>query len=135
MSRKIHWIICHCSDSDVPTHDNIDTIKDWHVNQNGWSDVGYHYFLRKDGTVEIGRPEDKIGSHVKGHNSNSIGICMSGKKDFTEAQFRALEVLLIDICGRHNLEKKDILGHCDLNGNKTCPNFDLHGWLSGLNWH
>lgn len=133
--RNINWIICHCSDSDVAAHDNIETIRHWHVDENGWSDVGYHYFIRKDGTVEKGRDEDKIGSHVKGHNSSSIGICLSGRKDFTQEQFHSLEILLIDICGRHDLGKQDILGHCDLDGTKTCPNYDLHGWLSGLSWH
>lgn len=133
--RMINWVIVHCSDSDIPAHDNIETIRKWHMDERNFSAVGYHYFIRKDGTVEKGRDEQKIGAHVMNHNKDSIGICLSGKKDFTESQFKSLEILLIDLCSRHELNKIDILGHCDLDGKKTCPNFDIHGWLSGLGWH
>jgi N-acetylmuramoyl-L-alanine amidase len=133
--RKIHWIVVHCSDSDRKEHDSIEVIRKWHVDERGFSDVGYHFVITKDGTVHKGRPEDKVGAHVKNHNSSSIGICLTGKNDFTPSQFKSLEILLIDICGRHDLEKKDILGHCDLDGGKTCPNFDLHQLLSSWEWH
>ena len=133
--RKINCIIVHCSDSDIPDHDNIETIRNWHVKERNFSDVGYHYFIQKNGTVEPGREEHRVGAHCQGSNSNSIGICLSGKNEFTKDQFKSLELLLIEICGKYDLEKKDILGHCDLNKGKSCPNFDLHGWLSGLPWH
>lgn len=133
--RIIDWVIVHCSDSDRPEHDNIETVKKWHIDERGFKDIGYHYFIDKKGVVHKGREEDKVGAHCKGHNSNSLGVCLSGRKEFTESQFKALEVLLIDICSRHDLEKKDILAHCDLDANKTCPNFDLHSWLSSREWH
>lgn len=133
--RTINWVILHCSDSDIPAHDNIETIRKWHMDERNFSDVGYHYFVQKNGVVIKGRDEDKIGAHVKGHNKDSIGICLSGKEEFTDAQFRSLEILLIDICGRHDLKKMDILGHSDLDDNKTCPNFALSEWLSSLSWH
>lgn len=131
--RKIHWIVIHQSASNNPEHDNIETIKRWHLDR-GFSDVGYHWFIRKDGTIEKGRDESIKGAHVKGHNSSSIGICLSGEGEKTEAQLKALEVLLIDICSRHDLEKKDILAHRDLAATE-CPGFDLHSWLSSREWH
>lgn len=134
MSRKIHWVIIHCSDSDIASHDNPETIRSWH-HERGFSDIGYHYFLDKKGVVHSGRPEDKIGAHVRGHNSGSIGICLSGRREFTREQFESLERLLIDICKRHKLNKQDILAHHELDPSKSCPNFDLHKWLSGLEWH
>lgn len=159
MSRAVHWVIVHCSDSDVPAHDNIETITKWHTLPlappnllkaiedgkkpksellkfgRGFKAIGYHYFIAKDGAVYKGRDEDEIGAHASGHNKSSIGICLSGKKEFTEAQFKSLETLLIDICSRHDLEKKDILAHCDVNAHKTCPNFDLHALLASWQWH
>lgn len=134
MSRKIHWVIVHCSDSDIPAHDNVETIREWH-HERGFSDIGYHYFIDKSGAVYPGRSEDAIGAHVKGHNSGSLGICLSGRREFTADQFGALELLCLDITQRHELDKKDILGHCDLDGGKTCPNFDLHKLVSSWEWH
>lgn len=159
MTRKIHWVVVHCSDSDIPTHDNIDTVRQWHTLPkmpleiakkihegllpkteahkygNGWTDIGYHYFISKDGAVHTGRSEDTIGSHVRGHNSGSLGICLSGRNEFTKEQFVALEALLKDICLRHELFKQDILGHRDLDPHKACPNFDIHGLISSWSWH
>lgn len=132
--RKVHWVIIHCSDSNLSAHDSIEVINQWHI-QRGFKKVGYHYFVRSDGTIEKGRDENEVGAHVKGHNSNSLGICLHGKNEFTIAQFKALEILLIDICSRHDLEKKDILSHNDLDGSKSCPNFDLHGLLASWEWH
>lgn len=135
MNRKISWVIVHCSDSNNPNHDNIKTIREWHI-ERGFKDVGYHYFIRKDGTVEKGRDEAKVGAHVKNHNKDSIGICLHGKEkgDFTAAQFDALEVLLIDILGRYDLDKRSVLGHRDLDPHKLCPVFDLDAFLSSRNW-
>ena len=56
------------------------TIHGWHLN-NGWSGIGYHFVVRKNGTIERGRPEKTIGAHASGSNSDSIGVCFEG--DFT----------------------------------------------------
>lgn len=132
MSRNIHWIIIHQSASNIKEHDDISVIKGWHLLRN-FSDVGYHYFIKKNGEVQKGRDESKAGAHVKGHNSASIGICLSGDGEKTPEQLKALEVLLIYLCSKYELEKKDILGHNDLAATE-CPGFDLHAWLSGLAW-
>ena len=52
--RHVSRVFLHCSASDNPKHDKISVIRKWHLDK-GWSDVGYHYFIRKDGTVEEGR--------------------------------------------------------------------------------
>lgn len=134
MKRKINFIVIHCSDSDHGHHDNIETINQWHL-ARGFNKIGYHYFIDKTGNVFKGRNEEDVGAHVKGFNSNSIGICLSGKNIFTPEQFHSLEILLIDLCGRFDLEKKDILSHCDLDKKKTCPNFDLKKLVSSWEWH
>jgi N-acetylmuramoyl-L-alanine amidase len=133
--RKINWIVVHCSDSDIPAHDNIEVVREWHVKERHFADIGYHYFISKDGLVHSGRREDAVGAHCRGHNSGSIGICLSGRTGFTADQFRSLEGILKDICTRHELGKEDILAHHDLDSNKTCPNFDVHELVSKYNWH
>lgn len=56
---------------------NAEDIHRWHK-ANGWSGAGYHFLVRKDGSVYRLRPENKIGAHAKGANSNSLGICFEG---------------------------------------------------------
>lgn len=82
--RKINDLIVHCA----ATYDTMDIgvkeIRKVHVDENGWKDIGYHFVIRRDGTVEKGRDVSVIGAHVLNHNANSIGICLAGglsKKD------------------------------------------------------
>lgn len=142
--RKINRIVVHCSDSDIDGHDNIETIRKWHT-ERGFTgadgipgtedDIAYHWFITKDGGLHKGRAEEAIGAHVRGHNGDSLGVCLSGRKKFTEAQFEALELKCLELCSKYDLEKKDILGHTDLDPLKTCPNFDVLELISGWNWH
>jgi len=131
--RLVNKVIIHQSASNNSSHDDINVIRSWHK-ERGFNDVGYHYFIKKNGEVQIGRSEESVGAHCKGHNFDSIGICLSGLGEKTTDQLDSLEVLLIDICSRHDLEKKDILGHKDLAATE-CPGFNLHGWLATREWH
>jgi N-acetyl-anhydromuramyl-L-alanine amidase AmpD len=112
-------------------------ITDWHVNGNGWSAIGYHFVIRRDGTVEKGRDTDndgdvfdEVGAHAKGFNKNSIGICLVGGMNgfnFTRAQMMALDTLIDTI--NHIHADIEWLGHCDLPGvDKQCPQFDVKAW-------
>ena len=67
-------IIAHHADAVSCT---VEDIHRWHKN-NGWSGIGYHFFIRKDGSIYRGRPIDTIGSHCLNQNSDSIGICLEG---------------------------------------------------------
>lgn len=148
--RRINKIIIHCSASDDPGHDNLEAIKDLHTsplskvlkwgkyttNGRGWSDVGYHFFISKNGVLFNGRPENITGAHVRGHNRDSIGICLSGERDLPSAeQGKTLEQICKDLCKRYSLSKMDIIGHKDLDNKKTCPNFDVHELVSSWDWH
>jgi N-acetylmuramoyl-L-alanine amidase len=101
--------------------------------QRGFNGIGYHYVVRLDGTIEVGRPEDAIGAHVEGHNSTSIGISYVGGVDAndinkaedtrTEAQKKALLKLIKQL--REKYPKAQVLGHRDFPGvKKACPCFD-----------
>lgn len=103
--------------------------------------IGYHYVIDTDGTVETGRRIGETGAHVRGHNRNSIGICMIGTDAFTEPQWRALHCLVDNLAGQ--FPDAEICGHRDLspdrNGDgtiepsewlKICPGFDVLGWVA-----
>lgn len=153
MSRRtietVDWLVVHCaatrSDMDVTVAD----VRRFHM-QKGWSDVGYHYFIRRDGTVEKGRTDTTPGAHARGYNMYSLGICMAGgcvmtgpketpsveywyaelaarakpENNFTPAQFLSLWTLLDELKVDH--PQAEILGHRDLPGvAKACPSFDV----------
>jgi hypothetical protein len=75
--RKVDKIIVHHSAS--PQDTTVAQIRDWHVNGNGWSDIGYHYIILADGTLERGRNINRTGAHCKNKNKGSIGICLKDK--------------------------------------------------------
>ena len=122
--RKISKIFVHCSDSDIASHDNIETIRKWHVEENKWSDIGYHYFISKSGIIHNARPTNKIPSAQKGHNAGSIAICLSGRNNFTEKQFKSLYVVCLNISREYGYKIK-IFGHKDTDSKKSCPNFEV----------
>jgi len=131
----IQKLIIHCADT--PEHMDIgaEEIRRWHVEGNGWSDIGYHYVIRRCGLIETGRDESTPGAHVRGHNTGSIGICMVGGKggcNFTAAQWVALGPLVCDVLERHELGTDDVYGHRDFDDGKTCPTFDAAAWASTL---
>lgn len=95
----------------------------WHVG-NGWAGIGYHYLVRKDGTVYRGRPEDTVGAHAYGANSHSIGVCFEGNYEVEQsmpaAQLAAGQALVADIKRRWGITK--VIGHKDVAGSTTdCP--------------
>jgi hypothetical protein len=132
--RPIDRVFLHCSASDRPEDDDIAVIRDWHVNGNGWSDVGYHFFIRKDGTVEPGRGLERIPAAQRGHNTGTIAICLHGLlvERFTKAQFRAVT----ELCGEIDAAYKGTVsfhGHCEVSS-KSCPVFPYKQVL-GLDEH
>lgn len=75
--RRIDRIIIHCSAVRPDQTSSARQIDQWHK-ARGWKMIGYHYVIRRDGTVEKGRPEEMVGAHTKGINSHSIAICYEG---------------------------------------------------------
>lgn len=83
--RPLHEIIVHCSATQPNwAHDKsaewkVQEIRRWHMSTpRNWSDIGYHYIIDRDGTIAKGRPLERIGAHVQGHNTGTIGICLIG---------------------------------------------------------
>jgi N-acetyl-anhydromuramyl-L-alanine amidase AmpD len=131
---KTDYLVIHCAATKPSMDIGVKEIREWHKAQ-GWQDCGYHFVIRRDGTREIGRHHDLQGSHVKGFNNCSVGVCLVGGIDddgkpannFTLAQFNALDEVL-QILKMH-YPKAEILGHCELNPGKACPSFDVQKWL------
>jgi len=71
-------IIVHCSATPPDMSIGVSEIRDWHVNQNKWSDIGYHFVIKRGGLIQQGRDIELAGAHAEGHNSDSIGICLVG---------------------------------------------------------
>ncbi|TFW71416.1 N-acetylmuramoyl-L-alanine amidase [Methylotenera oryzisoli] len=121
--------------------------------------IGYHFVVGVDGKTQTGRGLEEIGAHVQGSNAKSIGICMIGTDQYSQAQWLGLRECLVNlsskILGRTILTPASMLqslndagisikGHRDyspdLNGNgviernewiKTCPGFDVAAWIKG----
>lgn len=126
MRRKVSKIVVHCTAS--PDHRDIGAkeIRDWHVNGNGWSDIGYHYVVRRNGEIEAGRPERIPGAHARGVNSTSIGIVWVGTNNIDPRQEKALLSLIQFLMGKFQVPIENVLGHREaVSTPKTCPNLDM----------
>ena len=127
--RNIKELIVHCSATPEGKDYSIDTIRQWHL-QRGFSDIGYHYVIYRDGSIHIGRDESIIGAHCAGHNANSIGVCYIGgcasdgktpKDTRTTEQKQSLVKLLKELKTKY--PQASIHGHRDFSS-KACPSFD-----------
>jgi N-acetyl-anhydromuramyl-L-alanine amidase AmpD len=149
MRHRTDYIVVHCSATGPTSDIGVDEIRDWHK-AKGWSDVGYHAVIRRDGEIEFGRHFDEPGAHVKGQNYRSVGVCMVGGVDangsaennFTPPQFTSLKVILAML--RLAYSRSVIVGHRDLSPDldgdgvvekhewlKECPSFDVVKWAKG----
>lgn len=138
--RRIDEIILHCSATKEGQDIKADTIRRWHL-KRGFKDIGYHYVIDLDGTVETGRPVAQVGAHTEGHNAHSIGICYIGGVDSknkpkdtrTESQRNSMLGLVTAILAAYPTVSR-ITGHRRY-ANKACPSFDVGEWLAenGLN--
>ena len=132
-------IVVHCSAT--PSDRDVDAaeIRRWHVDENGWDDIGYHFVIRRDGTIEPGRDLDAVGAHCLSVNYESVGVCLVGGldtdlsplADYMPAQMRSLEILLDGLVPRFESPLPDVVAHSDLDdGKPDCPGFDGAEWYT-----
>jgi N-acetyl-anhydromuramyl-L-alanine amidase AmpD len=120
------------------TADKVQEIRRWHVQDRGWRDVGYHLLIDRNGTVANGRPLEQVGSHTKGHNTGTVGICLIGghgsdandkfAENFTPAQDAALQKVIADLIRRYPSITR-VAGHNQFAA-KACPGFNVPGWYA-----
>ena len=132
--RTINEIIIHCSATEEGRDFSVEDIRRWHVQGNGWKDIGYHFVIYRDGSVHPGRPIDQVGAHTSGHNVGSIGVCYIGgvaadrktpKDTRTPEQKTALIELVRSLKLVFGVSK--VSGHNEY-ARKACPSFDVQKW-------
>ena len=124
LEKNVKFIIVHCSDTKET--DTATDIHKLHLSF-GWAGIGYHKIILQNGKIENGRPEFWQGAHAYKYNDKSVGVCLIGKSNFNNKQFKSLKKLLI--LWKKKYKNAKIIGHKDLpNTKKTCPNFDVQLW-------
>lgn len=150
--RKLKYLVIHCTATPEGREVTEQNIIDWHINQRGWSRVGYHYLIQLDGTIINLHPHDdddwidnwEITNGAKGYNTVSIHIAYAGgcaakkmkdakwypaKDTRTVCQLEAMEQLVKELVDQHTTIK--VLGHNQLS-NKSCPSFDVQQWAESI---
>lgn len=128
--RKISELIWHCTATPEGREVSVDTIRQWHVRDNGWADIGYHQIVHLDGSVSPGRPESQVGAHVAGHNTGTLGYvyvggcdkAMKPKDTRTPAQKATMIRLTKEAIAKYGITK--VSGHNQYAA-KACPSFDV----------
>ncbi|MGD9727918.1 MAG: peptidoglycan recognition family protein [Nitrospiraceae bacterium] len=143
MTKK--FIIMHHSQTKDGTTKDFDAIKKYHMEVNGWSNIGYHYVIEAvNGKYEVlpGRAEDQKGAHTKEltFNAEGLGICLVGNFDIlvpAAAQWQVALELVRGLMKKYGIASKNVLGHREAQAigglpveqRKTCPgkafNMDL----------
>lgn len=106
----------HTADNNM-THQKIDEIH----KGRGWSGIGYHFYIRKDGMIYRGRPENSVGAHAPGVNSRAFGIAVEGNlnsENLTQSQMSSIIELSKYLIEKYNI--KDLKRHKDVR-NTECP--------------
>lgn len=132
-------VIHHSETADNGMLADMEAIRKYHKEHNGWADIGYHYIIEKVGGVYrvfAGRNIEKDGAHALGFNSSHIGICCIGNYDLSspgQELYDCLKNLLEVLKNTYGFKNKDIIGHRDtytlrnVKVEKSCPGrrFDL----------
>ena len=135
--RKINLIVVHCSATRVNKNFTVEQLEACHK-ARGFKGIGYHFYIRKDGTMTQHRKLLEVGAHARPYNRCSIGICYEGGLDEQGKPCNTMtteqETRLIDLF--RNLKilfpKAKIVGHRDLPGTtpKECPCLDAGSWAA-----
>jgi N-acetylmuramoyl-L-alanine amidase len=147
-TKLTQFIAVHCSATKANQNIGVIEINDMHK-QRGFACIGYHYVIKRDGTIERGRPVNTVGAHVEGYNSLSVGICIvgglnaigKGENNFTPAQFESLRTLVDELKKMYKVAK--VQGHRDFSKDlnfdgkitsnewmKECPCFDVQEFFA-----
>lgn len=143
----VRYLVVHCAATSSNVDVGVEEIDRWH-RQRGFFSCGYHYVIRRNGTVEDGRPLDQPGAHARQYNSVSLGVCLVGgvngvdknadgritadefvpEANFTPEQIYMLRIVLDE--WKAKWPNAEIVGHRDLDKGKACPSFDVRKWIA-----
>jgi len=141
--RPISEIIMHCSATRPewmggrPVAEKVAEIRRWHMRDRGWSDIGYHFIIDRDGAVARGRPLERVGAHTVGKNTGTIGVCLIGghgssatdkfAENYTPEQDKAARLIIAQLRKQFPAINR-VTGHNDYAA-KACPGFRVSSWL------
>ena len=132
-------VIHHAGFPDGDKDSSAEEIHKFHQEVNGWAGIGYHYVIRKDGTIEQGRKPLAVGAHSYHHNKNSVGICVAGNFEVAKPnheQMESLKLLTAWLCQKYKLNPLGagvIVGHRNLN-DTDCPGKNLYKRLDEIRY-
>ena len=129
----VNRIVIHCAATRPGQNVDDDDIKRWHTDR-GFLDIGYHNVIKLDGTIQYGRSYDEKGAHVRGHNDDSVGVCLVGGLDeagqpaayYTPEQWASLDRLVAWL--QIMWPRAHVVGHNQLDSGKACPSFSVPIW-------
>jgi len=146
--QSINQLIIHCTATPNGRKVSLNDIDHWHgadrkarglkpfqrdpvnistFNPN-YSHIGYHLLINTYGGVFSGRSLAEVGAHARGHNARSVGLCLAGTDQYSPAQWQALKAQCLGY--QRRFDGIEIIGHNQINPNKSCPGFDVADWLS-----
>jgi hypothetical protein len=124
-TSKIHKIIIHSTGSRIlHKWDSLLLVKLRHKYLRGYSDIGYHALVKRNGKIAKGRDRDCIGAHCFGQNSDSLGFAFIGNLDKiepTKEQWKSMVDLVAYTCDQYDLESENVYGHNEFTSDKACP--------------
>lgn len=129
VNRPIRYLVVHCSASPVNINFTLKKLRHLHVDIFHWTDIGYHFYITKDGRIHVCRPMSEIGAHVKHYNAVSIGVCYEGGLDAkgkaadTRTPEQKLSLIELLSALKERYPSARIVGHYELGANKDCPVF------------
>ena len=128
---KIEFITVHGFDTPASMDVTPEHLHQWHVTENGWRDVGYHWWFDRDAVLHQGRPDTQQGAGVRGHNPRNLQVGMAGGRpdfNYTGAQLAGLRKLIDSYLAK--FPDAIVKGHRDWGETgKTCPGFDVAEWF------
>lgn len=137
LRERTDYIVVHCAQTKPSMDIGLREIDQWHK-RRGWLGCGYHFVIKRDGQIEVGRQINQKGAHVKGFNHNSLGICLVGGIDededfdanYTQEQWDSLDALVETMTKIY--PNAAVVGHKDLDPHKACPVFEVKSWLQQI---
>ena len=131
--NEIQRFVVHHSASD-PARTTVEDIRHWHVDENGWDDIGYHRIISSIGTIELGRDPSYIPAAQRGHNTGTFAVCLVGDNTKPEWRWHSEQVhalLKLWVAMRELYPNIELVGHRDLVPGTQCPGLDIRAMLLG----
>ena len=127
-------IVIHNTGAEEDTDTDAESIHAYHLSL-GWAGIGYHFVIRKDGTIERGRPEWACGSHCYGENDHTLGVHLSGNFNLaepTDKQVESCALLIAHMAKKYGfpIDRQHVFGHKELNDDTDCPGENLFALIA-----